>query len=217
MAATPNDLTRQQLDDLDALLQRMLALPLNQDEPAATTTALPDPPNGWRTDPPAPPATSHLGRTPAPALALAEPKTLVRPLSPMELPDPGPAPMAFAPSPLLPVERARFAPPLEVPIEMRTASPAPMPFDHFKLAELTARPDETPTSPSLSPLFWPLFAVNWLLENALKLFGPPGEMLTRPAMKNCLGAVGMLLLIAAGLWAAQGQGWIALPLDQLPH
>ena len=29
---TPNDLTRQQLDELDALLQRMLSLPLNKSE-----------------------------------------------------------------------------------------------------------------------------------------------------------------------------------------
>ena len=31
-APSPNDLTRQQLDELDALLQRMLALPLNPPE-----------------------------------------------------------------------------------------------------------------------------------------------------------------------------------------
>jgi hypothetical protein len=150
-------------------------------------------------------------------LALAETKPIVRPLPPMDLPDPGPAPMAFAPSPLLPVERANFTAQSEAPVEMRAASPEPMLFDHFKLAELTARPGETPQSSSLSPVFWPLFAVNWLLESMLKLFGPPGEMLTRPVMKNCLGVAGLLLLIAAGLWTAQGQGWIVLPLEQLPR
>ena len=31
-APSPNDLTRQQLDELDALLQRMLALPVNPDD-----------------------------------------------------------------------------------------------------------------------------------------------------------------------------------------
>jgi hypothetical protein len=150
-------------------------------------------------------------------LALAEAKPIARSLAPMELSDPGPAPMAFAPSPLLPVERAKFAPHLEAPVEMRAASPESISFDYFKLAELAAKPDETPQSPSLSVVLWPLFALNWLLENMLKLFGPPGEMLTRPVMKNCLGVAGLLLLIAAGLWASQGQGWVALPLDQLPR
>ena len=32
---------------------------------------------------------------------------------------------------------------------------------------------------TLSPMLWPLAAVNWLLESGLKLFGPPGEMLTQ--------------------------------------
>ena len=36
-AHSPNDLTRQQLDELDALLQKMLALPLNGPESAAAT------------------------------------------------------------------------------------------------------------------------------------------------------------------------------------
>ena len=36
-AQSPNDLTRQQLDELDALLQKMLATPLNPPEGAAPT------------------------------------------------------------------------------------------------------------------------------------------------------------------------------------
>ena len=38
---SPNDLTRQQLDELDVLLQRMLALQVSQPEPAV---AFPPPP-----------------------------------------------------------------------------------------------------------------------------------------------------------------------------
>jgi hypothetical protein len=40
-AQSPNDLTRQQLDELDALLQRMLALPLNSPEGVAPTVSSP--------------------------------------------------------------------------------------------------------------------------------------------------------------------------------
>lgn len=50
---SPNDLTRQQLDELDSLLQRMLSLPLSgpaeDAPPPAPPLELPTPP-GWRTD-----------------------------------------------------------------------------------------------------------------------------------------------------------------------
>src|SRR5262245_37512553 len=61
-AVSPNDLTRQQLDELDALLQRMLSLPVSK--PATTSPPrLPDPPvpaMPVRTDPPAPPRQPHF-------------------------------------------------------------------------------------------------------------------------------------------------------------
>ena len=56
-APSPNDLTRQQLDELDALLQRMLALPLNPPEISSgelmspgspSAPPLPDPPRSCR-------------------------------------------------------------------------------------------------------------------------------------------------------------------------
>ncbi len=50
---SPNDLTRQQLDELDSLLQRMLSLPLSgpadDPPPPAPQAELPTPP-GWRLD-----------------------------------------------------------------------------------------------------------------------------------------------------------------------
>ena len=55
---SPNDLTRQQLDELDALLQRMLSLPLNNPPaapPVPTPTEVPVPTGvsgAWRTDGP---------------------------------------------------------------------------------------------------------------------------------------------------------------------
>ena len=60
---SPNDLTRQQLDELDTLLQRMLSLPLSAPpEPPLPQTPAPAPnytsnslPAGWRADPAAAP------------------------------------------------------------------------------------------------------------------------------------------------------------------
>src|SRR5215212_9715641 len=69
-APSPNDLTRQQLDELDALLQRMLSLPLNPPDtpsPVTPTAKAPEPPPvlpnpgpNWRVDPPAAPAPHML-------------------------------------------------------------------------------------------------------------------------------------------------------------
>ena len=57
-AQSPNDLTRQQLDELDDLLQRMLSLPLN-------------PPESFENSPPARAFASPLP-TPAPAPVVRE-------------------------------------------------------------------------------------------------------------------------------------------------
>lgn len=86
---SPNDLTRQQLDELDALLQRMLSLPLNKPEAqvapafpplplpeisAPAPAASPKPSYGWRMDS-APPTTklpySQTPPLPAPPSAVA--------------------------------------------------------------------------------------------------------------------------------------------------
>ena len=65
-APSPNDLTRQQLDELDALLQRMLSLPLNP--PDATT--------------PAPVATLSAFTPPLPPMAAPAPAPPPRPVEP---------------------------------------------------------------------------------------------------------------------------------------
>ena len=97
-APSPNELTRQQLDELDALLQRMLSLPLNPPDgpvnPGVYTPGSPNPgsPNlipapplpdvvippavkNWRVDPPAPAPTPapHLLTAPIPGPPLPTP------------------------------------------------------------------------------------------------------------------------------------------------
>lgn len=77
----PNDLTRHQLDELDALLQRMLSLPINGAGPATSPAAsflgdvaeippVPAAPAGWRSDFAPAPRVPHVAvEVPAPAPA----------------------------------------------------------------------------------------------------------------------------------------------------
>jgi hypothetical protein len=93
MAAAPsaNDLTRQQLDELDALLQRMLSLPLT---PAET---------------PSPPS---LAQTPSSRLT-AMPSVVESPRPPVF--EPLPAPVMPAPEPTTPIiERKVVAPSVQI-------------------------------------------------------------------------------------------------------
>jgi hypothetical protein len=136
----------------------------------------------------------------------------IAPLPPMPLPDVSAA-MPFAPSPMLPVERppvVEFTPPAPAPLEE---------FARLDLAVLT--PAEEPKAEAFEPVvkplpawLWPLFAVNWLLESVLKLFGPPGQAFTGRTGKNLLGTAGLMMIIGAGLWTAQSRGWLHLPIPR---
>jgi hypothetical protein len=290
-APSPNDLTRQQLDELDALLQRMLALPaakpadppapptplpMPEPAPAPAAEVPPAPPDEWRTDRPSgPPRSPHLAEAPtAPpepadvfeAVARAPqaepvgfaptPAEPVRPTPGPVAPEPavsfsyGP-PLSFAPT-LPPTPAVPFSPPEHIapgrlfgpptpdtgvrPPDAAPASFDPVPLNSSReasspiipdfgpldlpdvqppaavLADAPPAPADVDAAPGVPFLLWPLFAVNWVLEQVLGLFGPPGQALTSPGMKHLLGGVGVLLLIAAGAWTANGMGWIQLPI-----
>ncbi|HET6573733.1 MAG TPA: hypothetical protein VFG68_09045 [Fimbriiglobus sp.] len=95
---SPNDLTRQQLDELDSLLQRMLSLPLSgppeDAPPPAPLVDLPTPP-GWRADGGA--ASVKLPHLVADPVAAAVPVAVAEPRA---------AEPQWGPDPL-----ARYAPP----------------------------------------------------------------------------------------------------------
>ena len=270
---SPNDLTRQQLDELDALLQRMLALPQHTPDapPAPAAKASPPaaptpeaPAGGWRADrPPAvpPPRTPHLTAPPSetddPADVLQAISGVARsgPVSfaptpvPADPVSPGmygpPVPVAFAPEPAVPPTPAvPFAPPEPAPPARLFGPPTPdtgVPPTGYESVPLVttgpAAPDfgpiDVPAAPQTVPapvapaaadavpsepapggipvLLWPLFAVNWVIETVLSLFGPPGLALTSPGVKHLLGWLGVILTIAAGVWTARGMGWIQFP------
>ena len=201
---TPTDLTRQQLDELDALLQRMLSLPLNA--PPANPTPVPAAPSvrlpaGWRSDPVPTPRPPHVAEAeveafePAMAVSLAAP---AQPFAPPAMPSAGP--LRGVDAPALP---SNFAPPTDPtpappPVEVAYAEPEPVPL---AAAE--------PTRAWVPVPLWPLFAVNWILELFLGLLGPVGAALTHPAMKHLLGFAGLLLLAGAAAWSARGMGWVS--------
>jgi hypothetical protein len=173
-APSPNDLTRQQLDELDALLQRMLALPLNPPEqepapvahapgsPGLTSPGSPEPPailapplpevppavaRNWRIDPPAPVPVS------APHL-LPEPVADDPPVSSTPPPAPLPVQPVAAPEPPL----APTLPPPEpepeliVPPVGWVPEPEPeLPRPIIELPNRAARPTPAPTPGAHAP------------------------------------------------------------------
>jgi hypothetical protein len=235
---SPNDLTRQQLDELDALLQRMLAIPAAVPEPLpAAQVELPDPPTGWRADrPAAAPAvpTPHLAAVaaavpePAAAVARVNPFSFVpTPEEPIEPPEQVAAPSRLfgppTPETGVPPSAPESAAVTWAPVQ-KTLAAAPTPADPgpIDLKAVPAGPAAT-SKPATMPetkqgasgvpaWLWPVFGMNWLIEKGLSLFGPPGMALATPAMKYMLGGVGILLMVGAAVWTARGMGWMKLPM-----
>jgi hypothetical protein len=219
-AVSPNDLTRQQLDELDSLLQRMLSLPVGKPAEPAPPPKLPDPPVPdplpplpVRTDPPAPARSPHLSfpaakdpvvfSTTVPAATVAELRSFT-PAAPKPFDFPSPDRLFGPPTPdtgvLPPTARAEpFGPvPVAVP---PTVEDDPEPVA-LVASPPTAEPARVPAA------HWPLYATNWVLEKTLDLLGPPGQVLCSPAAKTVLGWGGILLLAGATAWAARGLGWV---------
>ncbi len=217
MPTSPNDLTRQQLDELDALLQRMLALPIHSNDPAQTAP-LPtmDAPvartnTSWRADAPMPVQRPNFVMAPAP-----EPVAVASSYS-EATPTPS---MLYEPTVMTGTLRGVDAP--AMPYGYKAPEPEPLPdydsisatFDvnPFATATVVASTIEAKKSRNVPVLMWPLFSVNWLLEWVLGWFGPIGHLLTRPTMKACLGWTGVLLMLASGYWCARGLGYVTWPV-----
>ena len=236
---SPNDLTRQQLDELDDLLQRMLTLPVSGATPGPelepVEAPLPELPavasGSWRNDAPILAKSPYLAEPsprPVPAMvpaALPEPQPPAWAPDPLDRYDPGPSSRLFAPPdtsvPLTGTVRGVDAPSL--PAGFRSLledEPEPMPMP-MPMAVFTPVPEPVNESRShaVPVALWPMFALNWILELVLKLLGPLGSVLTFTPTKHFLGLVGMLLLVASAAWAARGMGWVLFdvpPLPQLP-
>ncbi len=191
-APSPNDLTRQQLDELDALLQRMLSVPLAPpDTPMPVGDAPPLPPS-WRIDPPAP-----AGAASQPHLVIADPAPAIKSEPPAVVAKvPAPAPVPVVPEP-------KSAP---VPV----AAPAPKPVVSVSAPVRTVAP--VPAAPPVPLPLLPLVAVNAVFDAACGLLGPPGRVLRSGFFKHIYGCVGLGLLLYTAAHVAQAEGWITLPV-----
>jgi hypothetical protein len=194
--------TRQQLDELDALLQRMMNLPLhaaesarpNVEAPSAETFA-PLPPTLPRAD--VAPATMPSWRLAAPVLA-GEPPMAVPIDEPQatalaEAPAPYPYSLVFGQP--LPTE----APPaalVEPPPQPSYARPSPL----AEAAPIWAIPAEN--KPAFSLFALPFVAINRLFDLPTYLLGPLGACLRHPVGKTILGWLGIAMLLGAIGWAA---------------
>lgn len=197
MATAPsaNDLTRQQLDELDDLLQRMLNLPLTGTEP-------PPPPTGptWRYDAPAsPPAPApHLSAPPEP------PRAPVYAAPPLMAPPPPPVPLLPPPEPTTPIIERKPTPPSRpapkpTPVVAAPPAPAPQP-------QVVYDPQ-----PPLPVLLMPLAALNWVFDRIAGLLGPPGWLLRSGFGKSVLGLAGIGLILYTAAHLATNAGWVELP------
>lgn len=241
-APSPNDLTRQQLDELDALLQRMLSVPLS---PAETPLPTPAPsvplptstPTNWRIDPPVPSSVStpHIAipelkyeaelkyEPPAPPAKAAPPQPVV--------PAPAPQPVISTPAPQVAMpapQPATPAPQVAMPAPQPTIpAPAPQPQPQPKKAVTSApitpaplAPQSTsseritpvPTTPPVPFLLLPFAAVTALFDFVCGLFGPPGQLLRSGFFKHIYGLLGLGLLAYTAAHIAQVQGWLTLPI-----
>lgn len=246
---SPNDLTRQQLDELDDLLQRMLTLPVSGGAPVpdpqpvdAPLPEVPAVPTGtWRSDSPSLAKTPYLyepspSHHPEPSIAPApmpEPeqpewgtdplarhgasptaRLFIPPTPDAGVPPPGPVRGADAPALPAGFRSLLGQDPEPEPESMAVFTPAPMPEPAPMPMPM---PATEPRSHAVPVVLWPMFALNWVLELVLKVFGPLGSVITFTPTKHLLGLVGVLLLAASAAWAARGMGWVAFDVPPLPQ
>lgn len=196
---------RQQLDELDALLQRMLSLPINGDgqmaqQPAADSAALKD---AWKapamtllpaSDPVPPPTTPEPPRW--------DPNWSIN-LNPQNgssiLGDRSPAaagyrgPMVNPPTTFMP----------DPPVVLPMAEPAPA--RHPEPPAVIAFPEPpgysvASTRSAPLPVFaWPLAAIDSLFDVLTSLF-PFGSLLTTRLGKNFIGLLGIAMIVGGAAW-----------------
>jgi hypothetical protein len=179
----PPTTTREQLDELDALLQRMLELPV---DPSGDEAARPE-------------------ETSDAPVAVAEAPAPVEPPLPPAAVETEPAPPAEGLANL-------SGPAVGVPAlaGLRTPQPAKAgtPTPEGPPPGSLARPPLHGLWPAAAPWLRPLIAVNRLFDREVGRLGAPGRWLRRPRGRAVLGWAGLLLLAGAlGLLLLGWIGW----------
>src|SRR5262245_45885318 len=224
--------TRQQLDELDALLQRMLTLPSNQSEANLPPPPPPESAPVMYAPPPAPPPAPRPVAPPPPPMRRAAPPSGEHA---WQVPLPANTGAAFsgwpvgiealsanATTPIAPRQPALTvtpmpAPPMSAPPMPNHAHPAPpappaptrpaaamIPTVVMQAPPPLPMPIEAPL-----PLYlWPLGALDSSLGGTLAAFGPPGRWLGLGGGKILIGWAGMMMLAIAAVWGVMDyMGW----------
>jgi hypothetical protein len=220
-SAPANQSMRQQLDELDALLQRMLNLPANQvDEPADPTAPRPR----FNTADPSPTPPPPAGRRPAMRLLEGSAPVAAPSAPPPASWDPhwninlnpqqgssvfGRTPAvarSAAPEPAVPVWRAET-----VAFPQSEAAPAPQPVAAAPPAPMPAPPvfqSRPVAAEPTSLVLLPAIMVNRVFDAVIVHLGPPGEWLCTRAGRTILGLAGLAMIAGSAAWAAAGWfGW----------
>lgn len=221
--------TRQMLDELDALMDRMLALPVNDvDDPvptpreivriptvAATLTVVPPVTEAEEAEEPATEPSEPLLRESFPSYRVNIPS---RAPSEPDADSPRQAHPAFQPPHF---EAPEFEPVDLQPPEPSAASIDPNPFPeevitptvtNFALAKPEPEPDSAqwraPRRSLVGMLLLPVTWFNQAFDTATLILGPPGRLLRGPRGRHLLGLTGLSLAAAAGLWLMKDWlGW----------
>jgi hypothetical protein len=207
--------TREQLDELDALMQRMLALPINPPEevpftpPSSPVTATVDPSvlseNMLRNSQPGVPEPGPIAGVSQPGAGTAtEERALAGPA--------GPAPVTEMPQ-FVPLETSAADQPvaggegggsLELPLFEANRRTEPKTQDG-------ARPAHEQASSSqlrLPGILRPLILLNQCFDSLIGLLGRPGRVLGGDVGRWFFGLAGLAMLAAAATWAALELGWM---------
>jgi hypothetical protein len=202
--------TRQQLDEIDALLSRMLTLPpLKGDaaeEPAAPPVEMTFPAPLIREVPaPRPPAADdpvvREWRARWPQTRVPTEPSVVAWGSPVPLATLAEEPDTPAPVGIPSSQPAMYQAPAYIP----PAAPYPV-------AELVPG-----NAPAVSPLLWPLVACNLAFGVLSHVLGPLGAWMRGPG-RTPLGWVGIAMILVAAVWAAGewlGYDWASVDLSRL--
>jgi hypothetical protein len=204
--------TREQLDELEALMQRMLALPINPPEevpftpPSSAVSVAASVLNDGTAQHSHPETAAEAASATAPA-----------PVESSPVPD-----LAFA-APDVAGERAavmpRFIPcnidPADQPAQASDACDSLTLFrQENPRTDAPRSVDTSPTAESNPPLpdapggLRPLLKLNQGFDWLLRLLGPLGRSLTGEVGRWLLGLAGLAMLAAAVTWAALELGWI---------
>jgi hypothetical protein len=207
----PGHSTRQLLDELDALMQRMLALPVQDDEPAPDPAADQKPAtrSGGQRSVKLMSAPSETVTVQGPPTGKASPVVVAGDVPPFwhapEAKKSAAARNEFAEQQSAPTYLPKGAEPL-LPILLRpekeglqaATSPAPAPLKQPVWLKAAV-----PTAPVVEH-YWPkrwLLAINGCFDLATLVFGGAGRWLRGSQGRSMIGWIGLAMIAAAALWA----------------